>query len=295
MKHSVAVTAPFATPIQPPFSGTILDGRFRIEKELAIGGFGILYRATDLSNLSEVVVKRMIQPMHLHGFECHAFRREVLANSMLNHPNLIRFISSGHADFGNGSSQYMAQEYFPATNFADFFESGSPVWPTKMDEARIVLLAVAKTLEYIHSMGIIHGDIKPANILVKSYAQDSVRLIDFGLMRFLDQSWNLCIGSITSGSPTYMSPEQFRPYAVADARADVYSLGIIMRDALSHIFWPQSPRTGSIITGAQASPQLNSVVSKATKHELAQRFQTMQEFREAIERYLTPYNVVDVV
>ncbi|MBI5227701.1 serine/threonine protein kinase [Candidatus Micrarchaeota archaeon] len=283
------LTAPVG-PQASPFSGKLLDNRFRIGERLAVGGFGMIYAATDIATGSKIVVKTLIAEGAPGSFPSNAFRREILANSMLHHPNLVRFVYSGYADFGS----FMVQEFFPAKTFADFFDFCSPSWPARMQDARPVLIAVAKALEHSHSQGIIHADLKPANILVASYSESDIRLIDFGLCRFLDQSLNFGIGLHTSGSDRYMAPEQCLSNGIIDERTDVYTLGIVIGEVLDQIFCPQSPSSGAIQITARVSESLTAMLKRATSRIPNMRFPNMSEFRKAIEALFTPENTVEI-
>ncbi len=207
-----------------PVQGSLLLGRFEIERALGRGGMADVYVARDRALGGErVALKIFALPADVEGAH-DRFRNEVVAARRVNHPNVVRM----HDLFEHEGRLLLSMEYFEGCTLAELVTRGGPM---PLEEARSVLCAVARGLEAAHDAGVIHRDLKPANVLVGSEAPAEVKLIDFGLAKAS------FLGSLTGtgamlGTPGYMSPEQARGRPV-DARSDVYALGAVAYFALT--------------------------------------------------------------
>lgn len=206
-------------------------GRYRIERELGAGGFGVVYLAHDPDVCRHVAIK-ILHPGRLHEPQSVSrFQREAQAIGRLRHPGIVALF-----DFSPGGPPY----YF----VTEYVEGVDPrVWcqQTQANYRQIaeLMARIAEAAEYAHQHGICHRDLKPANVLVDAQGQPHV--LDFGLARLED--WNdraprdtpTGDGAIL-GSMTYMSPEQIcgRSHQ-ADARSDVYSLGVMLYELLTGV------------------------------------------------------------
>jgi CheY-like chemotaxis protein len=244
---------------------------------LGQGGVGVVYKARDLE-LDEIVAIKVLSPDLAKDDEAVVarFKREINLNRKIKHPNVARMY-----DFGlSGSYPYITMEFVP----------GKDLWTMIRDEGRIpparavpILRQIARGCSAIHELGIVHRDLKSQNVIVDETG--AVAIVDFGLAR-----WNLgggfTLDSIILGTPQYMSPEQASGRPV-DARADIYSIGIIAFEALTG----QLPFTGDSPI-AVAMKQINdpvpdllaqqpdvpaglrSVVMKALRKDPAKRYAT---------------------
>src|SRR6266852_7530494 len=216
-------TIPVAThnqgllPIEP---GTKL-GPYEVQEVIGQGAMGVVYRAyhAELERIGAVKVLQAIGP----DPEAKArFRREAQAIAHMRHPNILNVY-----DFGEyRGTPYMIVEFVAGGSLADRLQRG----PVHRESAIAYLRGIAEALDYAHSLGIVHRDVKPANVLLGP--DDSPILADFGLAKLLESTSIRSITGITTGTPAYMSPEQVTGSEVGPA-ADRYSLATIAYELLT--------------------------------------------------------------
>lgn len=197
-------------------------GQYRLEEKIGEGGMGRVYRARHALLRRPTAVK-LLSAGAISEQQRERFEREAQATSMLSHPNTIALYDFGITPLGEF---YYAMEYADGPNLEQLVE-----WFGPMDAGRTihVIAAVAGALGEAHAMGLIHRDVKPANVLLVNTpgAQDKPKLCDFGLVKNLagaDPSQTR-EASLT-GTPQYMAPESIRSQQ-ADARSDIYALGAV--------------------------------------------------------------------
>jgi len=195
-------------------------GNFLLLELLGKGGMGAVYRALDQS-LGRYVGIKVMQKKYGEDKKFVAnFFREARAAAALNHPNIVQIYSCGEEH----SQPYIIMELVGGGRMDEMVTDGNP-----LDEVRTLEIAVdiAEGLKAANEIGLIHGDIKPANILFDK--QDSAKVVDFGLARFVD--WQPDGASEIWGTPYYIAPEKARGQRV-DHRSDIYSLGATLYHAL---------------------------------------------------------------
>lgn len=203
-------------------SERVFAGKYEVQQEIAQGAMGIVYKALD-QKLNRVVALKVVHP-HLTSDTSflQRFLREARAMARLQHENIVT-IYSVEQDQG---TQFMVMEYFPGTNLHGRMQpnSGLPV-----SQALVITHQIAKALSYAHAHGIIHRDVKPANVLVGPH--DHVKLTDFGIAAALDEAPLTTAGQLI-GTLLYMSPEQAKD-AGLDGRSDLFSLGLMLYEMLT--------------------------------------------------------------
>lgn len=206
-------------PVDAP-PGTQIAG-YKVERLLGRGGLGSVVLACDAAG-GRVALKLV----DLGGTEGDAlrrtFEREVELSCRLHHPGIVGIREAGRA----GDLAYIAMEYVAGGDLAQLQRDGRPMLPRRAVE---IAARVAHALAHAHALGIVHHDIKPANILVDEVA-GQVKLADFGLARLADLQRSRT--GVLAGTPVYMSPEQLAEGA-QDARADLYSLGVVLFELLA--------------------------------------------------------------
>jgi len=201
-------------------SGRTLQDRYRIDEKIAESGFSHVYRAFDLSEKVTVAVKVLKGDMN-RPEERIRFRTEVETLSKIDHPNIVRIIEAGHVDGIEGMVRYfLVTEYLNGKPLAEVMDTG-----LSMDKCLVILSQVCAALVEIHDKQMIHGDLKPRNIMITDPDTLAVKVVDFGLARLRDMDDK---DTAVRGTYLYMSPEQTGLLRRrVDERSDLYSLGII--------------------------------------------------------------------
>ena len=225
--QSVGIVPPLPTMATPPDSSWqgILLGRFRLLEILGEGGQGIVYRALDTADGSTVAVKTLRPELASQPEVLRRFRKESRMLAQINNPNVVNLLEHNE----DGGVGYLVMEYVTGQNLENYIKTRD-----RIDEPTALRIAadIARALENAHACGIVHRDVKPANILLIESPENAfpkVKLSDFGLARNLVDSESMAMtdpGSVL-GTPFYMAPEQCTGRPV-DSRTDVYSLGITL-------------------------------------------------------------------
>lgn len=231
--HDGAQTFPVQVAQQTYPAGTVIGGRYQVEQVIGIGGFGAVYRCTQL-NMQQTVAVKVLRNEHLTSLEhVKRFTREAQSVSRLKHPNTIHIF-----DFGSHSdgALYVAMEFLEGETLAHRLDQfGKIHWETMV----LIATQVCHSLTEAHAIGLIHRDLKPENIMLIPVAGDPnfVKVLDFGIAKMQKDPARPGEASLTEagmimGTPTYMAPEQAKGEEV-DARSDIYALGVLMYEALT--------------------------------------------------------------
>jgi len=201
--------------------GTILADRYELVSELALGGMGTVYLGVDRTTNHEVAVK-VLHAQHLADDAMRRrFRREGAALKALDHPAIVRLLELGVDETG---VVYLVTEYVEGETLGERLESKV----LSLVEADTLVEAMCGGVGAAHAHGILHGDLKPANVLWAA----TPRLVDFGASKILGLDRLTATGEI-SGTPAYMAPEVLTGKSDVDERIDVYGLGVLLYEALS--------------------------------------------------------------
>jgi serine/threonine-protein kinase len=200
-------------------------GRYVIQSELGRGAMGVVYKATDTVLERTVAVKTVNMALEREGVEKYEarFYQEARAAGSLNHPNIVTVYDVGK----EGDVAYMAMEFIEGVEVRSMIAQGHAV---PVAQAVSIAAQVAEGLGYAHQHGVVHRDVKPANIMV--IKDGLVKITDFGIARMRAATDELTQTGVMLGSPKYMSPEQVIGKR-ADHRSDLFSLGVILYELLT--------------------------------------------------------------
>lgn len=203
----------------------LLAGRYRLGPVIGHGGMGTVWRASDVRLSRDVAVKEIIWPSHLNGAERETARRRAIREAQmaarLSHPNVISIFDVVEED----DRPWIVMELVPYRSLREIVAEDGPLAPP---EAARVGLAVLGALQAAHAEGVMHRDVKPANILVGDDGR--VVLTDFGIARTADSTALTTSGALV-GSPPYISPERARG-SQAGPPGDLWSLGALLYAAV---------------------------------------------------------------
>lgn len=220
-----------------PLIGRVLAERYRILSPLGKGGMGAVYRVEHVALKKEMALKILPEGMSDSDDAVRRFLREAEAAARLDHPNIIRVTDFGRSEEG---LFFLAMELLSGHLLADLLEPDRSLPPKPLPPARAthIVTQIARALEHAHSVGVIHRDLKPQNIILveRDGEQDIVKLLDFGIAKILQPDGGageaLTQAGMVYGTPEYLSPEQAVGDPI-DPRADLYSLGVIFFEMLT--------------------------------------------------------------
>ena len=218
-EEGATATGRFAADLPP---GTVLAGRFRLDRLLGVGGMGVVYRATDLQLGVPVAIKLLRSEMADRPGAFERFRQELLLSRQVSSPHVVRIHDIAQHE-GRWLISMDLVEGEPLDRMLDR-EARLPV-----DKALAIARQVALGLAAAHARKVIHRDLKPSNVLVD--ANGHAWISDFGIARSLG-SRGLTVTGTVVGTPEYLSPEQARAEPV-DARSDLYALGLLLYEMLA--------------------------------------------------------------
>ncbi|WP_411069758.1 Stk1 family PASTA domain-containing Ser/Thr kinase [Streptomyces sp. cmx-4-25] len=209
------------TTLQDPLVGRLLDGRYRVDARIAVGGMATVYRAVD-TRLDRVLALKVMHPqLAADAAFVERFIREAKSVARLAHPNVVGVFDQG----AEGPYVYLAMEYVPGCTLRDVLRERGALAPRA---ALDILEPVLAALGAAHRAGFVHRDMKPENVLIGDDGR--VKVADFGLVRAVGSA-TATTGSVL-GTVSYLAPEQIE-HGTADTRADVYACGVVLYEMLT--------------------------------------------------------------
>ncbi|MDX9722721.1 MAG: bifunctional serine/threonine-protein kinase/formylglycine-generating enzyme family protein [Myxococcota bacterium] len=287
----------FAPSRDLPSAGSVIGGRYQIQDVLGRGGFGIVYRATQLNTGQTVAVKLLktdaFQDPAEAAIERQRFEREMHTIARLNHPNIVRLVDGGITEDGR---LYTVLEYVQGETLSAVLQREGCLSPT---EAKYVMMQVLDALACAHAQGIIHRDLKPQNIMLTSTgARRNAQVLDFGIATLLHERQGADYVALTgdgkiNGTPAYMAPEQFGPSAPTQ-QVDIYAWGLVFLECLSGMQAIQGESLGEFVM-RQISPEpveipvqyqrhpVGQIIARSIAKRTEERFGTVQELLYALD------------
>jgi len=283
----------------PP--GTVIGGKWVIDRLLGTGGMGRVYLAHH-QTINRPCAVKVLHRRYLNNRNIiKRFKAEAMAAGRLSHPNVVATM-----DYGLDASGllYITMEYLRGHSLETIAQETRP-----FPEKRLINIAaqICRALEEAHAQGIIHRDLKPDNVMVDedSYPPDAVKVLDFGLAKALDPAIldgmsKITVAGSTCGTPEYMSPEQAQGLEL-DARSDVYALGVLVYRCLvgrppfvgpnpiavasAHVA-NRVPPMGQVLPELRVSAELERVVQRCLAKAPRDRYGSARELRHVFERLL---------
>jgi serine/threonine protein kinase/Flp pilus assembly protein TadD len=281
---------------------------YRIVEPIGVGGMGQVYLAEDQKLNRQVALKILPNEVLTDSDRLRRFKREAMAVSALNHPNILTIFEFDDA----GGVPLLASEFVRGSTLRDKLENG----PLEIDTATDIAVQVASALQTAHDAGVIHRDIKPENIMLRD--DGYVKVLDFGLAKLTGdmrsketdrtRTQDFTMPGMIMGTATYMSPEQARSRSV-DYRTDIFSLGVVLYEMLAGRAPFRGETTTDIIAEIiQNEPssvsthnpvvpvELDGIISKCLEKDRNDRYQTAADLladlrassKRAVARETTP-------
>lgn len=273
----------------------VIAGRYELGKLVGSGGMAEVYIAQDAVLGRKVAIKVLNEDLANNKKFLARFQQEARSASSLTHPNIVKVLDAGEesvtdADGTEHVRAYMVMEYVEGLELSKLVARG----PLKVPEAVRVAGEILSAVEFAHSAGIVHCDIKPDNIMITR--QGNVKVLDFGIARAAAAAFDdLAQTTSVLGTAAYFSPEQAQGKKV-DARTDIYAIGVVLFEMLTgkvpfegdtavavahqHIHaQPVAPSTFN----TKVTPALDAVVLKALSKAPKDRYQSTQAFGTALQ------------
>ena len=272
--------------------GKTLLNRYNVQEFIGRGGMAEIYKVWDSHRMTYLAMKVLFEDLAIDRVFMRRFKREADTLAKLQHPNIVRFYGLEQ----DGPNAFILMDFIEGRNLKRaIFDAGGPM---PQQEIRFIMRSVCGALQFAHSEGLAHCDIKPANIMI--HENNFVLLSDFGIARMSDAATATMVGA---GTPAYMAPEQVKGQDPTP-QSDIYSLGVVLYEMLTG---GERPFTGesATITGSTSeklrweqinaepmppsqwnkniTPALEAVILKCLQKDPQERYQTALDFFNALE------------
>ena len=261
----------------------LVEGKYKLERLLGKGGMGAVFLAQDLTLEREVAIKVLPPDISLDDHVVKRFQQEAKTAAKLDHPNIIPI----YRVESEGGLFYFVMKYIAGTSLEDVLDEKKRL---ELEYVQRVLWEAACALGHAHQRGIVHRDVKPANIMFDHDGR--VMLTDFGISKALQAASGFTGTGMIIGTPHYMAPEQAKG-APVDGRADQYSLGVVGYrmltqelpfggDSVHTILYKHIFEEPPALQRADVPEFLRGAIKRALAKEPAQRYANMEEFATAV-------------
>ena len=278
--------------IQP---GTVLRGKYRVERVLGAGGMGVVVLATHL-RMSQLVAIKVLRPEARGNDDVVLrFAREARAASKLRGEHAVRILDVDDSETGD---PFLVMEYLEGSDLQHHLETNGAL---AVETAAGFMLQVCEGIAEAHAAGIVHRDLKPSNLFLTTRPDGSslIKILDFGISKATEPEapgdFLVTKPATAIGSPAYMSPEQLKGAADVDARTDIWSLGVVFYQLLTNALPFEATTTAALAARIAADPPtplrergpevpeaVEQVVLSCIEKERARRFADIAAFARAL-------------
>ncbi|MGW6930168.1 Stk1 family PASTA domain-containing Ser/Thr kinase [Lentzea sp. NPDC054927] len=273
----------------------LLSNRYELGETLGYGGMSEVHKGRDVRLGRDVAIKVLRADLARDTQFQERFRREAQNSAALNHPAIVAVYDTGETQTEYGPLPYIVMEFVDGRTLRDIVKTQGPLSGKRAME---VMADVSAALDFSHRHGIVHRDVKPANVMITK--SGAVKVMDFGIARALhDGQAAVTQTAAVIGTAQYLSPEQARGESV-DARSDVYAAGCVLFElltgeppftgdspvAVAYQHVREDPKAPSQLN-PKVSPQLDAIVLKAMSKGPANRYQSAAEMRADLVRVLS--------
>ena len=285
--------------------GQVIESKYRIVRLLGEGGMGAVYEGENVAIQRRVAIKVLHANVADNKDAVSRFEKEAKAAGKIGSDHITEVLDMGQLESGD---RFMVMEYLDGVTLSHRIKERGRLTPS---EAAPAVAQLLEGLGAAHDAGIIHRDLKPDNVfLLKSKAgrKDFVKILDFGISKFNqlagDSGMSMTRTGSVMGTPYYMSPEQAKGAKDIDNRSDLYSVGVILYEAITgqvpfnadtfnelifKIVLEAPPPPESIVP--DLDPAFSAILRKSMAREPAQRFQTAAEFQAALGQWMQTGNI----
>jgi serine/threonine-protein kinase len=274
-------------------AGAVLSRAYRLSRKLGDGGMGEVYAAESLEDGRKVAIKLIHHEFMSEPVVLQRFAEEAATCQRLVHPNIVRVYEARTAEDG---SPYMVMELLEGVPLSAYTQNGGRVAVT---QAIPIVQGILAALSAAHAQGIVHRDLKPENVFLARDASGRflVKVLDFGIAKVMDAAGGMGSKTRTGvllGTPAYMSPEQIKNAKDVDARADLWSAGVMFYEMLTgKVAFPAPTEYARLTAVLTTTPEpmarvdaelgrLDGFVDRALQKDRALRFQTASEMSHAL-------------
>jgi serine/threonine-protein kinase len=280
--------------------GTVIAGRYRLDRQLGQGGMGVVWSATHMITRRAVAMKFLKGPAHARPEMRRRFLREARAASAVKHPSVVEVHDVFELD---DETPVMVMDLLSGQTLADRIDA---VGTLSLDETATILLPVVSAVGTAHARGVVHRDLKPENIFlaINDEGQTEVKVLDFGIAKLSNADGEMLVQSQLTGTgsmlgtPFYSAPEQLFGERYIDQRADVWALGVVLYECLSGqipVYGENLGQVMKVLTSSEIVPlervaphvpaDVAALVNRMLAKAMADRPNDLREVLELLRRY----------